>query len=141
MTPSCMWYIIYIYIIHICVCVYIYIYIHTIYVKTIYPKLIQLTNLRKSQDQLTQIKCIFIHSGQFSLLSHIWLYVTLWTATHQASLSIANSRSLLKLMSIQLVMLSNHLILCCSLLLLPSIFPNIRVFSNKSVLCTRWPKC
>ena len=57
-----------IYYTYICVCIYIYIYIytHTIYVKTLYPKLIQLTNLRKSQDQLTQIKCIFIHSGQFS---------------------------------------------------------------------------
>ena len=66
--------------------------------------------------------------------------VTWWTAVHQASLSITNSRSLLKLMSIESVMPSNHLILCCSLLLLPSIFPSIRVFSNESVLCIRWPK-
>ena len=58
----------------------------------------------------------------------------------QASLSITNPRSLLKLMSIELVMLSNHLILCCPLLLLPSIFPSIRVFTNESVLCIRWPK-
>ena len=58
----------------------------------------------------------------------------------QASLSITNSRSLLKPMSIESVMPSNHLILCCSLLLLPSIFPSIRVFSNESVLCMRWPK-
>ena len=64
---------------------------------------------------------------------------TPWTVACQASLSITNSRSLLKLMSIELVMPSNHLILCCPLLL-PSIFPSIRVFSNDSVLCIRWPK-
>ena len=63
-----------------------------------------------------------------------------WTAAHQASLSITNCQSLLKLMSIELVMSSNHLILCHPLLLLPSIFPSIRVFSNESVLCIRWPK-
>ena len=74
------------------------------------------------------------------LLSHVWLFVTPWTAAHQASLSITNSRSSLKLMSIESVMPSNHLILCCPLLLLPSIFPSIRVFSNVSVLCIRWPK-
>ena len=62
------------------------------------------------------------------------------TAAHQASLSITNSRSLLKLMSIESVIPSNHLILCCPLLLLPSIFPSIRVFSNESVLHIRWPK-
>ena len=67
-------------------------------------------------------------------LSHIWLFVTLWTAAHQASLSITNSWNLLKLMSIKLVMLSNHPILCHPFLLLPSIFPSIRVFSNESVL-------
>ena len=66
--------------------------------------------------------------------------MTPWTAPHQASLSITNSRSLLKLMSIELVMSSNHLILCCPLLLPPSIFPRIRVFSNESTLPTRWPK-
>ena len=65
--------------------------------------------------------------------------VTSWTAAHQASLSIANSQSLLKLISIELVMPSNHLILCHPLLLLPSIFPSIRVFSNESVLRIRWP--
>ena len=72
-------------------------------------------------------------------LSHSVL-VTPWTAACQASLSITNSQSLLKLMSIESVMPSNHLILCCSLLLLPSIFPSIRVFSNESVLHIRWPK-
>ena len=65
--------------------------------------------------------------------------MTPWTAAHQASLSITNSQSLLKLMSIELVMSSNHLILCDPLLL-PSIFPSIRVFSNESVLPIRWPK-
>ena len=66
--------------------------------------------------------------------------LTPWTAAHQASLSITNSRSLLKLMSIESVMPSNHLILCHPLLLPPSVFPSIRVFSNESVLCIRWPK-
>ena len=83
---------------------------------------------------------VFYLSVQFSLSSHVRLFETLWTAALQASLSITNSRTLLKLMSIKLVMPSNHLILCHSLLLLPSIFPSIRVFSNESVLCMRWPK-
>ena len=73
-------------------------------------------------------------------LSCVWLFVTPWTAAHQASLSIINSRSLLKLMSIQSVMPFNHPILCHPLLLLPSIFPSIRVFSNESVLHIRWPE-
>ena len=66
--------------------------------------------------------------------------MTPWTAARQASLSITNSQSLLRLMSIESVMPSNHLILCCPLLLLPSTFLSIRVFSNESVLCIRWPK-
>ena len=74
------------------------------------------------------------------LLSWIWLFVTPGTAANQASLSITNCRSLLKLMPIELVMPSNHLILCRSLLLPPSIFPSIRVFSKEWVLCIRWPK-
>ena len=74
------------------------------------------------------------------LLSGVWLFATPWTAARQASLSITNSWSLLKLMSIELVMPSNHLILCCALLLLPSIIPSIRVFSNESVPCIGWPK-
>ena len=73
-------------------------------------------------------------------LSCVQLFETPWTAACQASLSITNSRSLLKLMSIKSVMPSNHLILCHPLLLLPSIFPSIRVFSSESVLCIRWPK-
>ena len=74
------------------------------------------------------------------LLSRVRLFATPWTAAHQASLSITNSWSLLKLMSIESVMPSNHLILCRPLLLLPSIFPSIRVFSNESALHIRWPK-
>ena len=73
-------------------------------------------------------------------LSHVRLSATPWTAACQASLSITNSQSLLKLMFIESVMPSNHLILCRPLLLLPSIFPSIRVFSNESVLRIRWPK-
>ena len=74
------------------------------------------------------------------MLIHISLFGTPWTAAHQTSLSITNSRNLLKLRSIKSVMPSNHLILCRPLLLLPSIFPSIRVFSNESVLHMRWPK-
>ena len=73
-------------------------------------------------------------------LSHVQLFVTPWTAAPQASLSITSSRSLHKLMSIASVMPSNHLILCRPLLLPPSIFPSIRVFSNESILRIRWPK-
>ena len=78
--------------------------------------------------------------SSFQSLSHVWLFLTPWTAACQASLSLANSQSLLKPMSIELVMPSNHLILCHPLLLLPSIFPSIRVFSNELVLLIRWPK-
>ena len=73
-------------------------------------------------------------------LSHVRLFVTPWTEACQASLSITNSQSLLKLMSIKSVMPFSHLILCHPLLLPPSIFPSIRVFSNESALCIRWPK-
>ena len=78
--------------------------------------------------------------GSVQSLSCVQLFVTPWTAARQASLSITNSRSLLKLMPIELVMPSNRLILCCPLLLLLSIFPSIRVFSKKSVFPIRWPK-
>ena len=74
------------------------------------------------------------------LLSHVLLFATPWTAALQASLSITNSRSLLRLTSIESVMPPSHLILCCPLLLLPLIPPSIRVFSNESTLCIRWPK-
>ena len=74
------------------------------------------------------------------LVSHVQFFATPWTAAHLASLSFAISQSLLKLMSIELVMPSNHLILCCPLLLLPSVFPNIRVFSKESAFRIKWPK-
>ena len=74
------------------------------------------------------------------LLNCVWLFMTPWTAAHHASLSITNSWSLLKLMSIESVMPSNHLILCCPLLFPPSSFPSIRVFSDGSVLRIRWPE-
>ena len=86
---------------------------------------------------------LFIRRSQFSSvqsLSHIRLFATPWTEACQSSLSITNSWSLLKLMSIESVMPSNHLIFCCPLLLPPSIFPSIRIFSNESLLCIRWPK-
>ena len=87
----------------------------------------------------------FLNSKEYKfssvqLLSRVWLLVTPRTAAHQASLSITNSQSLLKLMSIKSVMSSNHLIICRPLLLPPSIFPSIRVFSNESVIHVRWPK-
>ena len=81
-----------------------------------------------------------LQSSLVQSLSHVRLFVTPWTAAYQASLSITNSQSLLKLMSFELVMPSNHHILCCPLLLPPSIIPSIRVFFNESVLCITWPK-
>ena len=73
-------------------------------------------------------------------LSHVWLFVTPWSAARQASLSFTISQSLLRLLSIESVMPSNHLILCHPFLLLPSFFPSIRVFSSELALCIRWPK-
>ena len=81
-----------------------------------------------------------VQPNSVQLLSHIWLFATPWTATCQASMSITNTQSLLKLMSIELLMPSNHFILCCPLLLPPSIFPSIRIFSNESFLHIRWPR-
>ena len=89
--------------------------------------------------QIKYIHIIIIFSSVQSL-SRVWLFATPWTAACQASLYITNSRSLPKLISIESVMPSKHLILCHPLLLLPSIFPSIRVFSNESVLRIRWPK-
>ena len=83
------------------------------------------------------VNCWFV---VVQLLSRVWLFATPWTAAHQAFLSFTNFRSLLKLMSIELVMPSNHLLLCCPLLFWPSIFPSIRVFSNELALHIRWPK-
>ena len=87
-------------------------------------------------------KDLFVRVSFISVqwFSHVRLFVTSWTASCQASLSITKSWSLLKLMSIELVMPSNHLILCCPHLLLPSMFPRIRIFSSEAVLCIRWPK-
>ena len=87
------------------------------------------------------IQCILIsHFSSVQSLSRVWLFATPWTTARQVSLSITNSWSSLKLMSIESVMPSSHLILCHPLLLLPSIFPSIRVFSNESALPIRWPK-
>ena len=80
----------------------------------------------------------FVFFSSVQLLSCVHLFATPWDTAHQASLSVTNFRSLLKLMPIESVMPSNHLILCHPLLLLPSIFPSIRVFSNESTLCIRW---
>ena len=88
----------------------------------------------------TNFICVLVCISSVQLLSRVQLFVTPWTAARQASLSITNSRNLIKLMSIESVMPSNHLILCRPLLLLPSIFPNIRVFFNESALRITWPK-
>ena len=96
-----------------------------------------------SYIRLSALNALIQIWSQFSsvqLLSHVRFFVTAWTAARQASLSITNSKSLLKLMSIESVMPSNHLILCHPLLLPHSIFPRIRVFSSDSVLPIRWPK-
>ena len=99
------------------------------------------TTNRLCDQKRKKIHTAFIHAfSSVQWLSRFRLFATLWTAARLASLSISNSRSLLKLMSIELVMPSNHLILCRPLLLLPSIFPNIRVFSDESILHIKWPK-
>ena len=92
----------------------------------------------KSDSKLYMCNCNDFSSVQ--LLSHVWLFVTPWTVACQAFLFITNSQRLFNLMSIESVMPSNHLILCCPRFLLPSIFPRIKVFSNESVLHIRWPK-
>ena len=90
-------------------------------------------------DHSTNESCILRMFSSVQLLSHVWLFATPWTVACQASLSITNSQSLPKIMSIEMVMPSSHHILCCPLLLLPSIFPSITVFSNESALHIRWP--
>ena len=97
---------------------------------------------RVGQDSVTERRGVWTSTylSAVQSLGHVQFFVTPWTPAHQASLSITNSQSLLKLMSIELVMPSNHLILCRPLLLLPSIFPSIRVFSSESALHIRWPK-
>ena len=88
---------------------------------------------------LVQAFCSCCEFSSVQVLSHVQLFVTQWTAAYQASLSIANSQSSLKLMPIESVMPSNHLIVCHPLFLPPSVFPSIRVFSNESALRIRWP--
>ena len=94
----------------------------------------------KESKQERILHSTYMHLISVSQFSRVWLFETPWIAAHQASLSITNSQSLLKPMSIELVMPSNHLILCHPLLLLPPIPPSIKVFSNESTLCMRWPK-
>ena len=89
----------------------------------------------RGRHNLSSLSIVVIQS-----LSHVQLFATPWTAKHQTPLSVTVSQSFLKFKSIELVMLCNHLILCQPLLLLPSIFPSIKVFSNESTLCIRWPK-
>ena len=92
-----------------------------------------------SESDTTEYACIY-NTFVVQLFSRVQLFATPWTTAPQASLSFTISRSFLKFMSIESVMPSNHLVLCHPLLLLPSIFPSIRVFSNESTLCIRWPK-
>ena len=104
------------------------------------------SKMRLNMQIFNQEECLWekeqgeIQKRLVHLLSHVWLFLSPWTAAFQGSLSFIISQSLLKLMSIELVMPSNHLIFCCPFLLLPSIFPSIRVLSNESVLHIRWPK-
>ena len=93
-----------------------------------------------TDEWIKKLQYIYTMGYSVQSLSHVQLFTTPWTAAHQASLFITNSWSLLKLMSIESVMLSNHLALCHPLLLPPSVFPSKGVFSNESVLCIRWPE-
>ena len=97
------------------------------------------TGMNQTLKKVQMVKCILC-IVVVRLLSHVQLLATPWTTACQASLSFTNFLSLLKLLSIESVMPCKHLILCCPLLLLPSIFPNIRDLSNESLLCIRWPK-
>ena len=109
----------------------------------IWTTYLSLTSFPRWKGWMTIVNYKVLLIVQFSsvqLLSRVLLFVTPWTAARQTSLSITNSRSPPKPMSIKSVMPSNHLILCCPLLLLSSIFPSIRVFSNESALCITWPK-
>ena len=94
----------------------------------------------KGSGSWNEINGIIFQFNSVQSLSRVWLFATPWIAAHQASLSMTNSRSSLRLTSIKSVMPSSHLILCHLLLLLPPIPPSIRVFSNESTLCMRWPK-
>ena len=110
-----------------------------------FPFFVIIETIWKIQHNVQKVGCmrpcmVWCHFVKFSSIAQSCDSATPWTAACQASLSISNSLSLSRLMSIESVMPSNHLILCHPLLLLPSIFPKIRVFSNESVLRTRWPK-
>ena len=107
---------------------------------SLFPPQPSLTAFHPRLALVSSFSSHFVSQSVIQLLSHVWLFVTPWTAAYQASLSITNSWSLLKLMPTESVMLSNHLLLCHPLLLPSSIFPSIRVFSNESVLSIRWPK-
>ena len=98
--------------------------------------------MKNNQIEYLEMKtrALNFQNASVQLLSHVQLFATLLTPAHQAFPSITDSWNLLKLMSIELVIPSNHVILCRPLLFLPSVFPSIRVFSNESVLCIRWPK-
>ena len=98
------------------------------------------SSVHKNKSESWKFSSKITYFSSVQSLSRVWLLTTPWTAACQASLSITNIRSPPKPMSIESVMPSNHLILCRPLLLLPSIFPSIRVFSNESALCIRWPK-
>ena len=110
--------------------------------RTFYKLILAVPHICNTHTQRTSVSISkFCHeSCSVHSLSHVRFFATPWAAAHQASLSITNSQSLSQLMSIELVKPSNHLILCHPLLLPPSIFPSIRVFSNESVLRIRWPK-
>ena len=106
------------------------------------PSILTLSTSTTMPCPVSHLPCIIISASLSSVqsLSRVQLFATPWTAAHQDSLSFTNSQSLLKLVSIESVMPSSHLILCHPLLLPPSIFPSIRVFSKESVLCITWPK-
>ena len=114
-------------------------FIRTLVVTLDLPRKSRIISLSQDPELNHICKVLFAMFSSVQSLSHVRLFVTPWAAAHQASPSITNSRGLLKLMSIESVMPSNHLILCRPLLL-PSIFPSIRVFSNESALHIRWPK-
>ena len=112
-----------------------------LYIWNVFAQVLLKPSLKDSEHKLASMWIEFILSFNSVLLpSHVQLFATPWTTGHQVSMSIINSWSFLQLMSIESVMPSNHLILCRPLLLLPSIFPSIRVFSNESALHIRWPK-
>ena len=98
------------------------------------------SHLKTKHIRNSFLSYVILQFSSVQSFSHVWLFVTPWIAARQASLSIINSRSSLRLMSIESVMPSNHLILCRPFLFLPSIFPSIRIFSNESALHIRWPR-